>query len=62
MVAEKYQPQQQSSRHSHDSDSGSEPGSGSDSDPEDEDRGGYAKKRKIIGVDRGSDDEGLDQV
>ncbi|KAL8491503.1 hypothetical protein ACS0TY_023209 [Phlomoides rotata] len=60
-VAEKYQHQQQSSQHSHDSDSGSEPGSGSESDPDDEDRDEYAKKRKISGVDRGSDDEGLDQ-
>ncbi|KAI3459951.1 hypothetical protein Pfo_016614 [Paulownia fortunei] len=53
-VAEK---QQQSWRHSRDFDSGS----GSGSDRESEDREGCAKKRKINGVDHGSDDGVLDQ-
>ncbi|PIN23324.1 hypothetical protein CDL12_03958 [Handroanthus impetiginosus] len=59
-VAEKHQ-QHQNRRHSRDVDSGSGSMSGSGSDPESEDGDGRAKKRKINGVDRGSDDGVLDQ-
>ncbi|KAL0432787.1 UNVERIFIED_CONTAM: Bromodomain and PHD finger-containing protein 3 [Sesamum latifolium] len=59
-LGEKHQ-QRDNRRHSRDSDSGSGSGSGSESDPESEDREECAKKRKINEVDRGSDDEVLDQ-